>query len=146
MRGARLAAVAGWARALVRVFASRVLRWREAVSSPCREPTYFLLLAQEKGKQREGHPAYAVLARLRAPGTRLGTGFSAVLPAPSKRARHPCRAPCGRFHSQPLGFRGDPRSKAVGSLRIALGSFCFFAVFGKPWPLTPALSPEGRGG
>src|SRR5579871_3870981 len=103
------------------VEASLVLRCREAVSSPCREPSYLLLLAQKNVTEEKGTPAYAVPTRWRATGTRIGAGFSAVHPAPSKRARHPCRAPCGLFHLNALGCRWGPRSRASRSLRIALG-------------------------
>src|SRR5579871_5794993 len=60
--GPWLASAAAWAMALLAGQASLERRCCEAVSSPCREPTYFLLLAQEKGRQRERHPAYAVPA------------------------------------------------------------------------------------
>src|SRR5579871_2965496 len=73
-------------------------------------------LGKEKGTLRT--PSLSASAE----GTRIEVGFSAVLPAPSKRLGHPCPSPCGLIHLAPLGSRREPEDQHLcGSLRIARG-------------------------
>src|SRR5579871_4156 len=123
--------------ALASFLASLVLRLREAVSSPCREPTYFLLLAQEKGKQRERHPASAVPTRcaLRARGS--GWAFRPGILPGRKGLGILAEPPAGYstpIHSAP---EGNPK---INSFTARCASRVVLFGFMARLPCAPALS------
>ena len=81
------------------------------LSSRCRGPSHFSLSGQRKVTKRKATPLGACRAEARQ--VREGRpGFSTGHPALTKRARHPCRAPCGPIVRPSPPAQGGDTSKA----------------------------------
>ena len=127
------------------VFSCRVIAtWLACRGLPpsCRRPGHFLLLAQEKVTKEKGPPDDAPCGPSGPPGARVGCGVfrQGILPW-RKTGRHPCRPPCGLILHPPAASYGVPRGPRAKSQEPSSTWLCFR----EHPPLTPALSPEGRG-